>query len=146
MRYMTVGLALAVLSGCATLDDTHGYTPDETLLSDVMVGLDTKATVSRLIGPPGSTGLVDDTGWYYVSSEFERFLWREPVEVDRDVVVVRFDEAGVVSNIERFGIEAGRVVVLERRVTDSNIRGIGLLRQLFGNFGQLDAGQLFDDE
>jgi len=86
-------------------------------------------------------GVIDDRGWYYVKSDYERFLWRAPVETDREVVAVSFTETGVVENIERFGLENGRVVALNRRVTTSNTRGVGFLRQLFSNLGNIDAGQ-----
>ncbi len=106
---------------------------------------DTKDTVARLLGRPRTQGIVDDRGWYYVKSDYERFLWREPVEVDREVVAVSFSDAGVVENVERFGLEDGQVVALSRRVTTSNTQGIGFLRQLFSNFGTLDAGSFLDE-
>jgi hypothetical protein len=34
------------------------------------------------------------------------------------------------------------VVALSRRVTDSNIKGMSILRQLFGSLGRLRADQL----
>lgn len=147
LRHVLVILALAGLAGCASarLSDSHGYVPDDALLADVRVGIDTKVTVGRLVGPPGSEGIVDDRGWYYVKSDFERFLWKAPVEVDREVVAITFTERGVVENIERFGLEDGRVVRLSRRVTTSNTRGIGFLRQLFANLGTFDAGQFLND-
>ena len=114
---------LLVLAACAaTLSDSHGYVPDEELLREVQVGIDTKETVARLLGRPGTEGIIDDLGWYYVKSDYETFLWRAPVEVNREVVAVSFSGAGVVENVERFGLENGRVVVLNRRVTTSNTR------------------------
>lgn len=140
-------LALAGLAGCASarLKDSHGYVPDDALLADVRVGIDTKVTVNRLIGPPGSEGIIDDRGWYYVKSDYERFLWRAPVEVDREVVAVTFTEVGVVANIERYGLENGQVVRLSRRVTTSNTQGIGFLRQLFSNLGNFNAGNFLEE-
>jgi hypothetical protein len=34
--------------------------------------------------------------------------------------------------------------VISRRVTDSNIKGVGFLRQLLGNIGNFNAGQFLD--
>jgi outer membrane protein assembly factor BamE (lipoprotein component of BamABCDE complex) len=140
-RTAMVILALAAVPGCARIDSSHGYIPDESTLSDIRVGRDTKETVARIAGQPGTEGVIDDRGWYYVKSDYERFLWRAPVETDREVVAVSFTETGVVENIERFGLENGRVVALNRRVTTSNTRGVGFLRQLFSNLGNIDAGQ-----
>lgn len=134
-----------LLAGCSTLSDSHGYVPDEELLSGVKVGFDTKDTVSRILGQPGTEGIVDELGWYYVKSDYERFLWRAPKEVDREVVSVTFGKDGVVQNIERFGLENGQVVALNRRVTTSNTQGVGFLRQLFSNIGNFSAGQFTGD-
>ena len=147
LKHTLLILALAGLAGCASarLKDSHGYVPDDVLLADVRVGIDTKVTVKRLIGQPGSEGIIDDRGWYYVRSDYERFLWKEPVEVDRQVVAVTFTEKDVVANIERYGLKNGQVVRLSRRVTTSNTQGIGFLRQLFSNFGNFDAATLFGE-
>ena len=137
-------LALAAC-GAPTLKDSHGYIPENALLDEVRVGTDTKDTVGRLLGRPSTQGIIDDSGWYYVKSDYERFLWRAPVEVDREVVAVSFSDDGVVQNVERFGLEDGQVVALSRRVTTSNSQGVGFLRQLFSNFGTLDAGNFLDE-
>ena len=150
MRYMlkTVVLlvSLVMLSACAAkLTDSHGYVPDDALLAEVKVGIDTKETVGRILGRPGTEGIIDDLGWYYVKSDYETFLWREPVEVNREVVAVSFQESGIVENVERFGLEEGRVVVLSRRVTTSNTRGISFLRQLFSNLGNFNPGDFLEE-
>ncbi|MXQ07090.1 outer membrane protein assembly factor BamE [Alphaproteobacteria bacterium GH1-50] len=145
LKAAAAGTALLFLASCATLEDRHGYIPEQSSLDTIVVGRDTQDTVALLIGRPGTTGVIQDTGWYYVRSDYERFLWREPVEVDREVVAISFTGSGVVSNIERFGLEDGRIVALNRRVTDSNIEGVSFLRQLFSNFGNLSAGDILDE-
>ncbi len=45
---------------------------------------------------------------------------------------------------ERFGLQDGEVIALNRRVTDSNIEGVSFIRQLLGNLGRVDAGTLLD--
>lgn len=137
-------LALALTSGCARLTEGTGYIPDAALLDEIVVGLDTKTTIRRIIGPPGTTGLVTEDAWYYVESDYERFLWRAPVEVDREVLALSFDDAGRVRNIERFGLEDGRIVVLSRRVTSDNTEGVSFLRQLFSNVTNFDPGKFLN--
>lgn len=138
-------LALALLPACSSLEDSHGHVPEAGLVEEVQVGIDTKVTVARILGRPGVEGIIDDSGWYYVRSDYERRLWHAPVELNREVLAVSFADDGVVENVERFGLEGGRVVALERRVTDSNTQGISFLRQLFSNFGNFDANALFDE-
>lgn len=140
-----LGLAIFALASCTSLVDQHGYVPTEEELARIEVGRDTRETVASIAGRPSSAGILDTSGWYYVRSTYETTLYRAPVEVDREVVAVSYDEDGFVSNVERFGLEDGQVVVLNRRVTEDNRAGIGFLRQLFGNLGNFNPGDFFTD-
>ena len=149
MRFATrkTALALAVVLGLGACGDTTervGFVPTEDQLEAVVVGRDTRTTVRTILGEPGSTGLAAEEGWFYVRSTFTDGTYRERREIDREVVAVSFDASGVVSNVERFGLEDGQVVALSRRVTDDNTAGIGFLRQLFGNLGRIDPAQFFE--
>lgn len=124
---------VAFLAACAPVIQYHGFVPTEEDLAEIQVGLDTRTTVESVIGKPGTSGLLAEGAWYYVRSEFKHDLWKAPEEVDREVVAISFDDNGVVKNIERFGLDRGQVVVLNRRVTESNIEGVSFLKQLFGN-------------
>ena len=144
-KVAVLAVLVSLTSACARLEDRHGYIPDPELLADIEVGRDTKETVGRILGRPSTEGIIDDSGWYYVKSEYERFLWKAPVEVDREVLAISYSDEGKVANIERFGLEDGRVIVLERRVTTSNTQGVGFLRQLFSNLGNFNPGDFFSD-
>ncbi len=137
-------LALIFLSACTALYQNHGYVPRDEELARIEVGESTRETVARAVGRPSSTGLLTGAAWYYVGSRFRHYGARAPQEIDRQVVAISFDEAGTVENVERFGLENGQAVVLSRRVTDSNIKGLGFLRQLLGNIGNISAGQVLD--
>ncbi len=132
--------AVLGVAACSSVYRNHGYVPADDQLEVIEVGVDTRETVATAVGRPTSTGVLDAGGWYYVKSRFQHFGPRAPKEIDRQVLAISFTEGGVVENIERFGLEDGRVVVLSRRITDSNIKGIGFLRQLFGNLGNFSAG------
>ena len=56
-----------------------------------------------------------------------------------------FNESGTVANVERFGLERGKVVPLSRRVTESNVKGLSVIQQLLGSFGRLSPGALTGD-
>ncbi|PWE33962.1 outer membrane protein assembly factor BamE [Maritimibacter sp. 55A14] len=136
-RALVAALGLAGLAACATQYRDHGYTPPETELENVIVGVDTRGSVEETIGRPSSTGVLEDSAWYYVSSRMRHFGALKPKEVQREIVAISFDDADVVSNVERFGLEDGRVVALSRRVTETSIRDMTLLEQLTRNFGRL---------
>ena len=133
-------LAATLIAACAPQPRFHGYAPTDAELAEIAVGRDTRETVAEQIGRPGTSGLMEGSGWYYVQSDWLHQGWRAPVEIDRQVVAITFDNSDRVSNIERFGIENGQVVALSRRVTDTGPTGGTLLRRLFGNLGRFAPG------
>ncbi len=143
-RLFAAGLAMLLLSACSNIDRKHGYVPEAEDLEFIVVGVDTKDTVADVIGQPSTSGILADSGWYYVESRFRAYGFRESTEISREVVAVSFDADGVVENIERFGLEDGQVVAISRRVTDSNIKGVTFLRQLFGNIGNFNPGDFLN--
>ncbi|MNP87407.1 hypothetical protein D3C76_1882800 [compost metagenome] len=60
-------------------------------------------------------------------------------------MAISFTEGGTVSNVERFGLERGQVVVLSRRVTDSGVASVSIVRQLMGNVGRVSAEDMLRD-
>jgi len=140
-----IGLWLAgPLSGCAPVIESHGYAPDEALLADVAVGQDTRGSVRRKIGRPGTTGLLGDQGWYYVSTKIEKYTYHEPKVIDRRVVAIEFDNNEVVSSINSYGLENGRVIDLQTRTTPTHGRQLTILQQLLGNLGKIGAEDLVE--
>jgi len=147
-RRQIMGFALAAplgLSACQATYRNHGYIPPEEQLAQLVVGQNSQSEVEALIGRPSAQGLLTGSAWYYVGSRWQFYGPREPREIDRQVVAVSFSENGVLSNVERFGLERGRVVTLSRRVTDTGVTSLGLVRQLLGNIGRVQAGDFLGD-
>jgi len=139
-----IGMLLLAVAACSPVIRHHGYAPDETELSFVEIGRDTRDTVAEKIGRPGASGLLEDGAWYYVQSKRLHSGYREPAEVERQVVAISFDGQNRVSNIERFGLEDGEVVILSRRVTKSNVPPPSIISQLLGNIGVFNPRQFFN--
>ncbi|MTH78638.1 outer membrane protein assembly factor BamE [Paracoccus aestuariivivens] len=131
-----------IVSACAPTYRNHGYVPPDDELMQVVVGRTNQSELEGLIGRPSSQGLLTGSAWYYVGSRWEYYGAREPAEINREVVAISFAESGTVTNVERFGLERGQVVVLSRRVTDSGISSLGLVRQLMGNVGRVQASDI----
>lgn len=140
----TVTLALAacvVLAGCSAIIRNHGYIPNQEDLDQIVVGVDSQGSVESLVGQPTTSGVLRDTGWYYIGSKVRHFGARRPKEIERQVVAISFAPDGTVTNIERFGLERGQVVTLSRRVTETSVRDVTFIRQIIRNFGQIDFGE-----
>ena len=133
---------IVLLSACSAVYRNHGYVPTDVDLEQVQVGVSTQQDVADFVGRPSAAGLLNDEGWYYVQSRFKHLGPKVPEEVERQVVAISFDKRGIVENVERFGLAEGRVVPLSRRVTETNIKGISFIRQLFSNIGRVRAGDI----
>lgn len=134
---LTAGLAIA---GCSAIYRNHGYVPTEEDLAKVTVGVDTRDTVAEAVGVPSVSGVLNESGYYYVSSRLRHYGALEPKVVERQLVAISFSQSGVVQNIERYGLEDGRVITLNRRVTESSVNDQTFLRQLLGNIGNFNPG------
>jgi len=145
-RGLGLALALAVVAGCTPLYRTHGFVPSQSDLMILEPGIDTRDTVTETLGQPTAGGVLDERGFYYVQSRFRTVGPFEPEVVERQVVAMGFDAEGILRNIERYGLEDGRAVPLERRVTDDGLRDTTFLRQLLGNLGNFDATRFIGDE
>lgn len=133
---------LIAVTGCASIYRNHGYVPPESDLENLIVEVDTRATVDDLIGPPSVSGMVGDGDYYYVRSRKRTYMMLRPQEVEREVVAISFNADDTIANIERFGLKDGQIVPLSRRVTDSSVVTNGFLRQLLSNIGAITPEQL----
>lgn len=132
----------AFLGACQAQYDNHGYIPPEEDLQQINIGADTKDTVAEKIGVPASSGVLSNSGYYYVRMRTRTLGPLEPKEIERQVVAISFSDTGVVQNVERFGLERGRMVPLTRRVTSSPVSNKSFLRQLLGNLGRFNPAGL----
>ena len=140
-------MAVSLLLGaCSPIYRNHGYVPPEAALSSLTVGVDTRDSVIASIGRPTTTGVVGDRSLYYVQSRFRNFAFLPPREVNREVIALSFLPDGRLGNVERFGLERGRVIQLEPRITGPVFADRTFINQLFGNIGRFDAGTFLGEE
>ncbi|MGR3715726.1 MAG: outer membrane protein assembly factor BamE [Thermohalobaculum sp.] len=143
------GLVLAAiigggLSGCAAEVKNHGYAPDDALLAEITAGTDTRGSVRRKIGRPSTTGVFTESGWYYVATTVEHYMYYQPKVTDRRVVAVQFDADDVVAAVNVYGLEDGRIIDLQIRTTPTHGRELTILQQILGNIGSLSGEQFLD--
>ena len=144
IRAAILGAAALSLVACASGYRNHGYVPTDAELAEIQVGVDTRDSVAEAVGPPSAGGVLDNSGYYYVSSRIRHYGARQPEVVSRELVAISFDQRGVVRNIERYGLEHGQVVAISRRVTSSSVEDKTFLRQLLGNLGRFNPGTVLE--
>ena len=129
-------LALAVGAGCAADVDPRGHILEDSDLQVVQVGTSGRGDVASLFGTPTILPLSGDASWYYVGAEVRRFAFYRPEILERQVVVIRFDENDIVTGMEFYTLEDGQEIALIEEKTPSRGRDIGILQEIFGNIGR----------
>jgi len=140
------GLAFVVLmgvAGCSATYENHGYVPPETDLQDLVVGVDGRATVDDVVGPPSLSGVVSDGDYYYVRARKRANLMFRPEVIEREVLAISFDADDTIANIERLRLEDGRAVPISSRVTETSVVKSGFIRQLLNNIGAINPADTF---
>ena len=137
LRFSAIAIALAAgTAACAPVQSYNGFRADRNNeeIPDPQVGVDTRDTVVQRFGSPSTSAVFDQTAWYYVGSVQERVAFYTPRITERRVMVVRF-EGDVVSGVEKYGMERGRVISYDSNETPTRGRELGVLEQLLGNVG-----------
>lgn len=133
-------LALMALAACASDVRRHGYVPPPDELAKIQVGVTSRDKVVETIGAPTSSGVLNEGGFYYVSTQVKEYGFRAEKIVGRQLVAISFDGRGIVSGVERYDLEDGIAVPIDRRITDSGANNQTFLRQLLGNLTNFNAG------
>jgi outer membrane protein assembly factor BamE (lipoprotein component of BamABCDE complex) len=132
------GLAL-VASACSGKFDARGNEPDPDKVLAVHPGIDSRQQVAQLLGTPSTTSTFDPNTWYYISKRTEQYAFFDPDIIDQEVLVVKFDDGGLVSDMYIYGVEDGRIVEPVERTTPTYGQELTLMQQLIGNFGRFNT-------
>jgi outer membrane protein assembly factor BamE (lipoprotein component of BamABCDE complex) len=133
--------ACLLLSSCAWLmppPQLRGNKVDPESLKELVPGTSTKADVSAVIGSPTARGTFDDNTWLYISEMTQQRIGRTLGEIDQNVVVLNFDERGVLTNVNKVDKEAALPVTVVNRTTPSPGTEASFMQQLLGNIGRFN--------
>jgi len=127
-----IALCLAV-AACSPRVHTRGNLPDPDVVAELKPGDITKDEVAELLGSPSSTAVFGGEIWLYISERAETFAWFKPEVKERNILVVSFDEDGILKEVERVGLDAANNVVPVDRTTPTHGSKLTFLEQVVGN-------------
>ena len=137
---LSAGLVL-LLSACSPRRDERGIRLDPESVAAVKVG-QTRSEVVKTIGNPSTKATFNDRNWYYLSRRTVTWVFLRPFPTDQSVVVVNFDDAGLVTKVSQTdGFDENIDVSATDRVTPSKGHKYGLMQDFLGNLGRFNSGK-----
>jgi len=138
------GLGFCLLAACATVGlsacgnnvQLRGNTPDPEDIAVIQPGVQSRQDIVDLLGSPSTVSTFQDRKWYYIGQKTEEIAFMKPSVIDRQVLVVTFDEGGLVEGTQIYGMDDAQDIDPVDRETPTEGRDLTLLQQLFGNNGQ----------
>ena len=106
------------------------------MLAQITPGVSSRADVTAVLGSPTATSTFDEREWYYISAVSHIRPAQVPAVERQRVVVVRFDDRGIVQGIDQKGEDQMRRVAVVERTTPVPGNDRSLLQALFGNIGR----------
>lgn len=145
-RYFCIGASAIALSACTSTIESRGYIPDESLVSQILPGVDNRESVQRTLGFPTSSASFDGYTWYYISRRTESYLFFDDRLIDQEVVEIHFDVDGNVAEVDMHTVEDAKELAAVSRETETGGRKLGFFEQVFGNLGRFGSrGIGYDD-
>lgn len=130
---------LFLLTGCGLFQAPLNYrgqsvTQDE--LKQLVPGTTTEADVTALLGTPTGKGLFDPNRWSYMGQITQSRVGRFPGVRGQDVVVLTFNDQGVLEKVEHISQKQAVQVSMAAGATPSPGGSASFFQQLIGNVGR----------
>jgi outer membrane protein assembly factor BamE (lipoprotein component of BamABCDE complex) len=138
-------LALLPVSACSVFEAptyVRGNRVDPDQLKELVVGTSSKADASSLLGSPTSHATFDDNRWIYIGEVTQPQIGRYPDVVTQDVVVLTFDQGGILRGVQHLTQKNAQSVAMAPGATPSPGSEASFLQQLLGNVGRFNPGAL----
>jgi outer membrane protein assembly factor BamE (lipoprotein component of BamABCDE complex) len=130
--FLVVATLSSLVAGCTPEINHRGYYAKAGALSQVAEGMP-KSEVEGILGSPSTTASVNFQGdsYYYITSITQGRAFLDPVETNREVIAVRFDQQDQVSSVAQYGLEDGRIININDRKTPVSGKEFSILKEFF---------------
>jgi outer membrane protein assembly factor BamE (lipoprotein component of BamABCDE complex) len=139
-------LLLAPLAGCflpgfmTYPPQVRGNLVDADSLKELVPGTSTRADATSLLGSPTVKAPFNDNSWVYIGEVTKPVIGGTQDVLNQQVVVLNFDDKGVLTSITHKGPNDSLPVAVVARTTPSPGTNASILQQLLGNVGRFSPG------
>lgn len=137
---LTLCLSVAACGSILPPPQTRGNKVEPEQLAELVPGTSTKADVTALIGSPTQRATFDENTWLYITEVTRPRLGRTLGVLNQEVVVLTFDDRGVLTAVKTVGNDDAVPVSVATRTTPSPGTEASFMQQLLGNIGKFNAG------
>jgi len=136
---VTVAASALSISACDTPIQVHGNLPEVEDIARIEPGINSRDQVMEILGSPSTISTFEDKKWYYIGEKSEQIAFWEPEVLDRSVLLISFDDRGVVEQTRLYTLGDARDIDPVDRKTPTEGKDLTLLQQLFGNLGRFNT-------
>jgi len=134
---LLLALTAAALGACTPTQATRGNMVEDFRIAEIVPGTSTRTSVLQSLGSPTTEAPFDENVWYYIGQKTEKTGIFDPKVVDKKIVVVAFNQEGIVESINK--VDADQIDVPHvRRKTPTSGNEITVMEQLLGNVGRFN--------
>jgi outer membrane protein assembly factor BamE (lipoprotein component of BamABCDE complex) len=130
-RLAFVAALAAGAAACNPVTDNLGNRALKENVDQIQVGRTSKLEVVRLLGSPSNVAAFDPDTWYYISARQVQYAFLKPKTTDQNVIVIRFDGAGIVREMKQLGLEDAQATTYVDRQTPTRGGEPGFLRSIY---------------
>ena len=140
VRLLVIFLVFPMLSACVKVEENRGYVKGASVnVERIKIGVTDKNDVRYLLGSPSSISTFGGEIWYYIGLTMHRASFLKPDVVDQNILIVSFDESGIVEDITQKGAEDRRNIEISEEATPTEGNRLTIMDQLLGNLGRYNA-------
>lgn len=137
-RYLLLPVLLLGLVACSPKVDARGHVDAQKQIEQLTIGRSHKQDVMQLLGSPSTISTFGEERWYYITARKEAFGFLAPEVTEQQVTQITFDADGMVSAIERHGLNERRDIEITEDTTPTEGHQLGFFEQLLGNVGRFN--------
>lgn len=139
-RTLLLTVSLISIAACTPTQNNRGNMVENFRIAELTPGISTRTNVLKSLGSPTTTAPFDENVWYYIGQKMEKRGIFDPEVVEEKVVVVAFDESGILTTLQEIDADRTEIPTVDRKTPTSG-NDVTLMEQLLGNVGKFNTPQ-----
>ena len=132
-------IAVLALTGCEEHIEVRGNVPHAEDIAKIKKGFHRKSDIENMLGTPSAVATFEKETWYYIGGRVKMVSFFRPEVLARKVVIVKFNKAGLVDQVEAKDAPKDNDIKLVDRETPTKGKDLTIIQQLIGNVGRFSV-------